>query len=96
VGLGADVELLGGDTELKSTPGILVADPLGLSHHTAGDRSVLSSNSLVSPHYCKHTAYYCRDQKYNQCGDTTASQPHSVAVLANVLTDQFILETNES
>jgi hypothetical protein len=48
--LWAGVELLGSDTELKSTPGILVADPLGLSHHAPGDGKALGpAGSLLLP-----------------------------------------------
>ena len=44
------VELLGGDTELKSTAGILVANPLGLSHHAPGDGKALGvAGSLLLP-----------------------------------------------
>ncbi len=46
MGLRAGVKLKGGDTELKSTPGILVADPVGLRHHAPGDGSVLGPAGL--------------------------------------------------
>lgn len=50
MGLRASVELHGGNTELKSTPRILVADPLGLGHHAAGEGQVLGpTDPLLLP-----------------------------------------------